>query len=64
VRGDRYKDETPIWGEEILPVRFPVKALQMLTPEQGVPMEELRGKLSFYGAEDRGLISLPEDVHS
>lgn len=54
VTGDRYKDESPIWGEEVFPVRFPVKPLQMLTPEQGVPMEELRGKLSFYAADDSG----------
>ncbi|HUT10334.1 MAG TPA: hypothetical protein VMY42_07555 [Thermoguttaceae bacterium] len=48
VTGDRYKDDSPIWGEEVFPVRFPVKPLVMLTPEHGVPMDELKGKLSFY----------------
>jgi len=48
VTGERYKDETPIWGEDAFPVRFPVKPLVMLKPEFGVPMDELKGKLSFY----------------
>jgi hypothetical protein len=49
VAGPRYRDESPIFSEEIFPVRFPVKPLVLLPPEQGVPMESLRGKLSFYG---------------
>jgi len=48
VTGERYRDETPIWGEEVFPVRFPVKPLVMLKAEHGVPMDQLRGKLSFY----------------
>lgn len=51
VTGERYRDETPIWAEETFPVRFPVKPLVMLHPEYGVPMEELRGKLTFYPAD-------------
>ena len=51
VTGDRFRDESPIWGEEVFPVRFRVKPLVMLPPEHGVPMEELKGKLSFYEAD-------------
>jgi hypothetical protein len=46
--GERYKDASPIFEDEPFPVRFPVKPLIVLTPEQGVPMEELEGKLTFY----------------
>ncbi len=48
VIGERCKDPTPIFSEEIFPVRFPVKPLVLLSPEHGVPMEEFHGKLSFY----------------
>lgn len=48
VTGERYKDDSPIYSEETFPVRFPVKPLVLLTPEQGVPMESFHGKLSFY----------------
>jgi len=51
VTGDRFRDETPIWREEVFPVRFRVKPLAVLAPEHGVPMEELKGKLSFYDAD-------------
>jgi len=48
VTGEMFKDDTPIWAQDIFPVRFGVKPLVMLTPENGVPMEKLRGKLSFF----------------
>ena len=48
VTGGIYKDDTRIWKEEIFPVRFPVKPLVILSPEHGVPMESLKGKLTFY----------------
>lgn len=48
VAGERYKDDSPIFSEETFPVRFPVKPLVLLTPEQGVPMESFHGKLSFF----------------
>ena len=48
VVGGRYRDEKPIRSEELFPVRFPVKSLVLLSPEHGVPMKELEGKLSFY----------------
>ena len=50
VTGGLYEDSSQIWSEEVFPVRFPVKPLVMLKPEYGVPMEEFRGKLSFFPA--------------
>ena len=52
VASDRYRDESPIWAEEVFPVRFKVKPLVMLDAEFGIPMEEFRGKLSFYADTD------------
>ncbi|MGB2986153.1 MAG: EVE domain-containing protein [Phycisphaerae bacterium] len=51
VMSERYRDEASIWGEEVFPVRFKVKPLVVLKPEHGVPMEEFKGKLSFYELE-------------
>jgi hypothetical protein len=48
ITGTRYKDDSKIWGEEIFPVRFPVKPLIILAPEQGVPMAAMEGKLSYF----------------
>lgn len=50
VTGERYRAESKIWGEEVFPVRFPVKPLVILTPELGVPMKNFEGKLTFYAA--------------
>ncbi len=51
VKSDMFEDETPIWGEEVFPIRFTVEPIVMLSPEHGVPMESLRGKLTFYEAD-------------
>lgn len=48
VTSERFKDESPIYAEEVFPVRFNVKALAVLSPEHGVPMESFTGKLSFF----------------
>ena len=48
VVGERYRDDKPIWGEEPFPVRFHVKPLAILQPENGVPMKDFEGKLTFY----------------
>jgi hypothetical protein len=50
VAGERYKEDSPIFEDEVFPVRFPVKPLVLLTPQQGVPMEAFEGKLTFYSA--------------
>lgn len=51
VTGELFVDERPIWGEEVFPIRFSVKPLVMLKPEHGVPMELLKGKLTFYNED-------------
>jgi hypothetical protein len=48
VTGPMYEDDSPIWAEEVFPIRFSVKPVVILSPEHGVPMDDLRGKLSFY----------------
>jgi hypothetical protein len=51
ITSDRFRDETPIYQEEVFPVRFTVKSLAVLSPEQGVPMESLAGTLTFFPAD-------------
>jgi hypothetical protein len=41
VRSERFRDESQIFEEETFPVRFRVNPLVILSPEHGVPMEEL-----------------------
>jgi hypothetical protein len=44
-----------IWKDAEFPARLGVKPLVLLPPENGVPMAELEGKVSFYmGQADRG----------
>ena len=46
---------TPIWKDVDFPVRFEVHPLIILDAEQGIPMDELEGCVSFFsGSEDRG----------
>jgi hypothetical protein len=53
--GDRSTDTKRIWKDQEFPVRFDVKPLVMLEPEHGVPMEELKGRVSFFATDkDRG----------
>jgi hypothetical protein len=51
VSSERYRDDAPIFKEEVFPVRFKVKPVALLAPERGVPMESLAGKLTFYPAD-------------
>src|SRR2546422_11198160 len=48
IESERFKDESRIFAEELFPVRFRVKPLIMLPPELGVPMAQMKGRLSFY----------------
>ena len=50
VTGERFHDESRIYREDVFPLRFPVKSAVILSPEHGVPMETLRGKLSGFPA--------------
>ena len=38
-------DSSPIWKEADFPVRFEVRPLILLEAEQGIPMDELVGKV-------------------
>ena len=47
-------DARPIWGGDF-PCRLAVRSVIALTPETGVPMEQLEGSVSFFeGPADRG----------
>ncbi|HWM26434.1 MAG TPA: hypothetical protein VNP98_16580 [Chthoniobacterales bacterium] len=53
VRG-RSNDQTAIWEFDDFPERLVVKPLVVLTPEYGIPMDQLQGKMDFYrSAADR-----------
>jgi len=48
-------DNRKIWKEQDFPVRFNVKPLLLLEPEDGVPMEQLESRVKFYRSSgDRG----------
>jgi len=74
VTGDPYKDKSPIWKVDDFPCRLKVKVVAELTPDTGVPVLELRDKLSFFknlttpnswGAQFRGSRKhLMRDVHN
>src|SRR5256714_9375192 len=49
------KDTSAIWMDADFPVRFEVRPLVLLEPEQGSPMDELEGCVDFYsGPQDKG----------
>jgi hypothetical protein len=53
--GERSNDTKRIWKDQEFPVRFHVKPLIMLEPEHGVPMEQLKGRVSFFASDkDKG----------
>src|ERR1700685_3866969 len=54
IQSECFREEARIFNEEIFPVRFRVKPLVLLSPEHGVPMGTLKGKLSFYPANMEG----------
>lgn len=48
-------NEQRIWQDDNYVVRLDVRPLVMLSPENGIPMEDLEGKVSFYSSpKDRG----------
>ncbi|MEM7403384.1 MAG: hypothetical protein AAF310_05190 [Myxococcota bacterium] len=51
VTGPAYQSDKKIWNEEIFPVRLPVQPMVLLTATTGLPMEHLRGRLTFFGKE-------------
>jgi hypothetical protein len=48
VVSDPYEDETRIWRDEVFPCRVRVKPIVSLTPETGVPVQELLPRFSWY----------------
>ena len=42
------RDKKIIWEFDEFPERLSVKPIVLLQPEQGVPMEQLEGKVEFY----------------
>jgi len=48
VTGGPFKDKSEIWKDEDFPCRLRVKVIAELSPETGVPVHELRDKLSFF----------------
>lgn len=42
------RDKSTIWEFDEFPERLTVKPIVLLRPEQGVPMEQLEGKVNFY----------------
>jgi hypothetical protein len=44
----RSRDNKKIWQFDDFPERLSVKPIVLLSPEHGVPMEELEGKVDFY----------------
>lgn len=48
VQSEAYKDESAIWGEELFPSRLKVKSLLQLTPETGVPILDLKDRLTIF----------------
>ena len=48
VESDPYKDTSPIWKDEPFPCRLRVKKVIALTPETGVPVYDLRDRLTCF----------------
>ena len=48
VTGAPYKDNKPMWTNEVFPCRLPVKVVTKLDPKSAVPVKELRDNLSYF----------------
>lgn len=48
VTGEPYQDTTSIWSEASFSSRLPVKIALSLSPENAIPVIELRSKLSYF----------------
>jgi hypothetical protein len=45
---ERFRDDTPIWEDDVFPARIGVRPVVMLTPETAIPIFELRDRLSIF----------------
>lgn len=52
VMGKPYYDETPIWSSAVYPSRVPVRPVLQLAPEHGVPVLDMREKLTVFRGLD------------
>jgi predicted RNA-binding protein len=48
VVSEPYLDETPIWKTDVFPCRVHVEPIVALSFESGVPVKDLRDKLSYF----------------
>lgn len=53
VKSKCYVDKKPIWKGELFPYRFNVELIYKLDPKTGVPVQELKDKLSIQGLKTR-----------
>lgn len=54
VISEPYKDDAPIWKDEVFPCRIRVKPIITLEPETAIPVHSLKDKLSIF----QNLVSL------
>jgi hypothetical protein len=48
VEGEAFTDESPIWSDDVFPIRIAVKPVVTLTPETSVPVADVLAQLSFF----------------
>jgi hypothetical protein len=48
VKSQCFIDETPLWEDEVFPIRFKVKLLHQLTPKTAIPIQTFKEKLSIF----------------
>jgi hypothetical protein len=48
VAGEPFRDDTPIWSDDVFPMRLRVKTIAELDPETSVPVHTILPRLSFY----------------
>lgn len=48
VKSEVYIDDTPLWKDEVFPVRFKVKLIHKLEPKTAVPVMQLKDRLSIF----------------
>ena len=48
VVSEPFKDNSPIWSDQVFPARVRVRVVAKLEPETGVPVTELRNELSMF----------------
>ncbi len=55
VTSDAFRDTTTIWKDEGFPCRVKVKVIAKLTPETGIPVKEMKDRLSVFQAAGSAL---------